>query len=126
MHEVNFRQQRFGFAVTGNGRRRQRFQHAVAEGRRAAAAAGEEEDEQQAVVVVFGIQRRFQAVAATAVHMIKGGKRLILDERTGGEQERQQEDGEAAHGQAARWAKKRVAIGTLMTVSTTRKTAKAV
>ena len=88
VHKIDFREQRFGFAVTGHRCRRQRFQHTVAEGSRTRAAAGEKEDEQQAVVVLCGIEGRFQAVTATAVNVVKGSKRLIFDERTGSEEER--------------------------------------
>lgn len=123
MHEVDFREQRFGFAVTGHRCRRQRFQHTVAEGSCTCAAAGEEEDKQQAVIILCGIKSRFQAVTATAVNVVKGSKRLIFDERTGSEEERQQEEDEAAHGQA-RWVKKRMAIRMATTISAARNTAK--
>jgi len=123
VHEVDFREQRFGFAITGHRCRRQRFQHTVAEGSCTCAAAGEEEDKQQAVIILCGIKSRFQAVTATAVNVVKGSKRLIFDERTGSEEERQQEEDEAAHGQA-RWVKKRMAIRMATTISAARNTAK--
>ena len=66
----------------------QRFQYTVVEGSRTRTAAGEKEDEQQAVVVLCGIESRFQTVTATAVNVVKGGERLVFDERTGGKEER--------------------------------------
>ena len=123
VYEVDFREQRFGFAITSHRRRRQCFQHTVAEGSRTRAAAGEKEDEQQAVVVLCGIESRFQAVTATAVNVINSGERLIFDKRTGGKEERQQEEDETAHGQA-RWVKKRMAIRMATTISAARNIAK--
>ena len=75
MHKVGFFQQAGGFAVAGDGRRRQHFQHAIAEGGRARATAGEEKDEKE-VVVLLVVEDVLQAVTAAVIDVVDGGERL--------------------------------------------------
>ena len=99
MHQVDFFQHARGFAVPGDGRRGEFFEDAVAEGGGAAAPAGEEEDEQQVVIVLTVVaEDLFEAVAAFAVDMVDGGKRLVLHAAAGGKQEGKEEGGEGFHG----------------------------
>lgn len=97
MHEVGFFQQGRGFAVAGDGRGGEDFEHAIAEGGGAAATAGNEEDEQQVVILVV-LKEVLQAVAATVVDVVKGGKRLVLHAAAGGEETGEEQGGEGFHG----------------------------
>ena len=82
MHKVGFFQQARGFAVAGDGRRRQHFQHAIAEGGRARATAGEEKDEKE-VVVLLVVEDVLQAVTAAVIDVVDGSQRLVFDMAAG-------------------------------------------
>ena len=85
MHKVGFFQKAGGFAVAGDGRRRQHFQHAVAKGSGTAAAAGEEEDEKE-VVVLLVVEDVLQAVTAAVIDVVDGRQRLVLHAAAGGKE----------------------------------------
>ena len=97
MHEVGFFQHRRSFAVAGDGRGGEDFEHAIAKGGGAAATAGNEEDEQQVVILVV-LKKVLQAVAAAVVDVIKGCKRLVLHAAAGGEKTGEEQGGEGFHG----------------------------